>query len=322
MKVLEAIRMGVTAFFHCFLLPLVLLKAVPLLLTLGRPYEQLIPMVSPVYLHFVKGYVAMIVRLVASPGYFTTTFTNGIKLEATSTRRAGLIRFTYPSSTSQPSVVIDLANDLQRSFQGAGSLNINSSQARITMSGTYLQSYGTDNYTAFACYDFAPPSQISDAHQTLAELGTYQSVSSQNKANVTISSNSTSLSFPFAGKTLGIEAGALLQFSGSHTVLARFGVSFINTAQACANAEEEVPDWNWDSVQNASQKAWENVLTRIETNTTNENSTVVELLYSSVRRHCYTHKTIHSLELVIPLAPRSSKHDRREPVLGFPVPIL
>ncbi|KAI0690299.1 glycosyl hydrolase family 92-domain-containing protein [Cytidiella melzeri] len=220
----------------------------------------------------------------ASPGYFTTTFTNGIKIEATSTRRAGLIRFSYPSST-QPSVVIDLANDLQRSFQGGGSVNINATEARVTLSGTYLQSYGTSNYTAYACYDFAPPSQISsNFSQSLVQFGTYRSVSSQNKANVTITPNSTFLSFPFAGSNLGIEAGALLQFSGSETVLARFGVSFISTNQACANAEAEIPDWEWNSVQTASEQAWENVLTRIETNTTTENATVVELLYSSLYR--------------------------------------
>lgn len=37
----------------------------------------------------------------ASPGYFTTTFVNGIKLETTSTRRAGLIKFTYPLQQHQ-----------------------------------------------------------------------------------------------------------------------------------------------------------------------------------------------------------------------------
>lgn len=189
------------------------------------------------------------VLIAASPGYFTTTFTNGIKLETTSTRRAGLIRFTYPSS-AEASVVIDLANDLQRSFQGAGSLDINSTLARVTATGTYLQSYGTDNYTAYACYDFAPPSGV-NISQPLLQYGTYQSVSSQTKTNVTISPNSTSLVFPFAGKTLGIEAGALLQFSGTSTVLTRFGVSFISTSQACANAETEIPDWSWNSVQTA-----------------------------------------------------------------------
>lgn len=33
----------------------------------------------------------------ASPGYFTTTLDNGMKLEATTTRRAGLQRYTFPA---------------------------------------------------------------------------------------------------------------------------------------------------------------------------------------------------------------------------------
>ncbi|EEB97581.1 hypothetical protein MPER_03070 [Moniliophthora perniciosa FA553] len=34
----------------------------------------------------------------AYPGYFTTTIDNGIKIEATSTRRAGIERFTFPNA--------------------------------------------------------------------------------------------------------------------------------------------------------------------------------------------------------------------------------
>ena len=74
----------------------------------------------------------------ASPGYFTTTFVNGIKLETTSTRRAGLIRFTYPESLNGTFVVVDLTNDLQRSFEG-GSIDITPSTGRVTLSGTFLQ---------------------------------------------------------------------------------------------------------------------------------------------------------------------------------------
>ena len=65
--------------------------------------------------------------------------------------------------------------------------------------------------------------------------------------------------------------------------MARFGVSFISVDQACANAEEEVPDWDWDTVQAASEQKWEDVLERIQIDTSKENITVVELLYSSVR---------------------------------------
>lgn len=95
-----------------------------------------------------------------------------------------------------------------------------------------------------------------------------------------------SLSFPFITSPSPVQAGALLQFStnsSSHAVLSRFGVSFISVDQACSNAEEEVPDWDWDAVQNASLQKWEDDLERVQVDTTKENDTVVELLYSSVR---------------------------------------
>ncbi len=72
----------------------------------------------------------------ASPGYFTTKFVNGIQLETTSTRRAGLIRFTYPEGNSVNHVVVDLTNDLQRSFEGGG---LSIADGRITLHGTFLQ---------------------------------------------------------------------------------------------------------------------------------------------------------------------------------------
>ena len=65
-------------------------------------------------------------------------------------------------------------------------------------------------------------------------------------------------------------------------MLSRFGVSFISQAQACANAEEEVPDWNWNAVQGASQAKWEDVLQRVKVDVSKEDPTVVQLLYSSV----------------------------------------
>ena len=80
-----------------------------------------------------------------------------------------------------------------------------------------------------------------------------------------------------------MQAGALLSFnSTSGIVLTRFGVSFLSKTQACANAQEEIPDWDWDVVQSASIAKWEDVLQRVSVDATSEDPTVVELLYSSV----------------------------------------
>ncbi len=119
--------------------------------------------------------------------------------------------------------------------------------------------------------------------QTLATAGTFQS-SPSSSTTITISSNISSLSFPYTSSPTSIQAGALLSFNTTQSgaVLARFGVSFIDSAQACANAAEEIPDWDWDIVQEASRSKWEDVLKRVTINVEQENPTVVELLYSSV----------------------------------------
>ena len=60
-------------------------------------------------------------------------------MEATSTRRAGLERFTFPKG-SKPFFVLDLANDLPASFMG-GRLDIDPEKGRITLGGRWGSRY-------------------------------------------------------------------------------------------------------------------------------------------------------------------------------------
>ena len=45
-------------------------------------------------------------------------------------------------------------------------------------------------------------------------------------------------------------------------ILARVGVSFISAAQACANAEAEIPDIDFDRVKEDARKEWAELLGR------------------------------------------------------------
>ncbi|KAH7874906.1 glycosyl hydrolase family 92-domain-containing protein [Lentinula edodes] len=217
---------------------------------------------------------------IASPGYFSTTFVSGIQIETTSTRRAGLIRFTFPVSNATNYLVVDLTNDLGRSFSG-GTISI-SPLGHVELGGTFLQSYGPSNYTAYACYDFDSP---------VLQAGTYQSVNTSSPTVFDISLSSTSnmsLEFPFTSSVSPIQAGGLIAFNSSQ-VVARFGVSMISSAQACSNAEDEIPTtsdgaWDWDAIMANSNNEWEGVLSRVLIDMEKENSTVVELLYSSLYR--------------------------------------
>jgi hypothetical protein len=60
-------------------------------------------------------------------------------MEATSTRRAGLERFTFPNG-EKPYFVLDLANDLPASFAG-GTMDIDPQKGRITLGGHWGSRY-------------------------------------------------------------------------------------------------------------------------------------------------------------------------------------
>jgi putative alpha-1,2-mannosidase len=145
-----------------------------------------------------------------------------------------------------------------------------------------LQSYGTDNYTVYSCYDFASPTQNSSR---LSQFGTYSSTPATPSV-ITITPQNTAVSYALTSDISPVQAGALLAFSAAAgealSVTARFGVSFISADQACRNAEAEIPAWDFEGVRAASRTEWEDVLQRVSVDTAKEDPTVVELLYSSV----------------------------------------
>ena len=79
----------------------------------------------------------------ASPGYFSLTLNNSIRMEATSTRRAGLEQFTFLKGNT-PFFTLDLTNDLPHSFKG-GNMTIDPKAGRITIGGFWGSRYATRN---------------------------------------------------------------------------------------------------------------------------------------------------------------------------------
>jgi putative alpha-1,2-mannosidase len=86
---------------------------------------------------------------------------------------------------------------------------------------------------------------------------------------------------------IGSELGALLTFApasggGKTTILARVGVSFMSRAQACSNANSEIPDYNFEGVRSTNRAQWNELLGRIQVDTTGIPTETVQLFYSSV----------------------------------------
>ncbi|KAJ8472735.1 hypothetical protein ONZ51_g8332 [Trametes cubensis] len=218
----------------------------------------------------------------ASPGYFAQTLDNGIKMEATSTRRAGLERFTFPKG-SKPYFVLDLANDLPASFAG-GHMEIDPEQGRITMGGLWGSSFGPGsyNYQAFACYDI-----LDGGKQKLDEYGVWTGMTDEDFQTTGLGMTHLNLTRNLIGGVY--ESGALFSFAGQpEQINIRVGISFVSEAQACANAESEVGDASFDEIVARSKALWNEKLSKIEIDLKNTPANVTELLYSSLYRASLT----------------------------------
>ncbi|KAE8223856.1 hypothetical protein CF319_g3167 [Tilletia indica] len=231
---------------------------------------------------------------VAYPGYFSSTLNNSIKMEATTTRRGGLQRYTFDqelleSSNSLPHLVFDWTRDNPSTWAG-GEIDFDYDKGRITMNGSWYSSFGAktqdykaSRYEGFACVDLLHGSQkIAKAGLWAGDrFGQDTKLVGQTHAN---------LSQNFIGSD-PIQSGSLVAFSdalkvGSNAVqvTVRFGLSYVSAQQACANAEEEIgPDWDFNAVVAASRSQWNEKLNRIvlSPNTTDE---VARLFYSSMYR--------------------------------------
>ncbi|KAH9942413.1 glycoside hydrolase family 92 protein [Epithele typhae] len=211
-----------------------------------------------------------------SPGYFTQTLDNNIKMEATSTRRAGLERFTFPGK-EKPYFVLDLANDLPASYMG-GHMEIDPEAGRITLGGRWGSSFGPGiySYQAFACYDL-----LNGARKIL--ICAY----SENFDAKGLGLTSLNLTRNLIGGVY--ESGALFSFEPTEReIIIRVGISFVSPDQACANAESEVGDATFDDIMAQSKALWNEKLGKIAIDLANTPANVTELLYSSLYRASLT----------------------------------
>lgn len=62
------------------------------------------------------------------------------------------------------------------------------------------------------------------------------------------------------------------------------GVSFISSDQACANAEAEIPDFDFAGVRASAFNTWDELLGRIQVDTHGVDKNTTELFYSSLYR--------------------------------------
>ncbi|THV06347.1 glycoside hydrolase family 92 protein [Dendrothele bispora CBS 962.96] len=211
----------------------------------------------------------------ASPGYFSTNLSNSMRVELTAARRTAIHRYTFPTNTTEPRMIVDITNDGQQSAIDT-TMVLNSTTARVVGGASFAASFGPGRYNAFTCVDFRGEGfELGEPTEWGAYLVDTPVLGTTNVDQIYLS---------FLN-----EAGGLLTFppapKGTQTkILVRVGVSLISTDQACANAEEEIPDFDFERVHQENRATWNDLLGRIQVDMTGVPLETAQLFYSSLYR--------------------------------------
>ncbi|OAQ58508.1 alpha-1,2-mannosidase subfamily [Pochonia chlamydosporia 170] len=206
----------------------------------------------------------------AKPGYFGITLQSGPQVEMTTTQHTALFRFTFKGAAAgdKPLILQDLS-DLSDSRQDNGTIKVDPKTGRITGNAIFVASFGQGKYQPFFCTDFHGAD--------IADSGIYadsRATTDVHELKISRSING----YPLPG-------GAFVRFAnGDKPVYARVGLSFISSEQACANAESEIPKFDFNKHVKDAQNIWRKKLSPITVNAKGVDESFVRNFYSGIYR--------------------------------------
>ncbi len=174
----------------------------------------------------------------ASPGYYAVELTDhGIRVEATASTRAGVLRLHFPETAAFGNVLVDVGENISWG-SGKGEVRIVSSAEVEGYSETGRFCFEYNQQRIFFSARFSRPA---------SKMGTWieDAVSTNTEA---------------AGK-----AGAWFSFDNPHAspIEVQVGISYVSIENARENLGTEIGDAGFDTVRAAAEVAWEDVLSRI-----------------------------------------------------------
>ncbi|RFU28116.1 hypothetical protein B7463_g8224, partial [Scytalidium lignicola] len=223
----------------------------------------------------------------AHPGYFALSLNTSVQTEVTVTNHTALYRLTFPiANASQtpasgneiippvpslpysPLILFDLT-DLPDSRIN-GTMSVDGHSGRISGTGTFVPSFGLGSYDLHFCADFSGAS--------VRDTGVWiNNRPGSEPKTITVTPN---------GNTPPLPAGAWTQFHppANNQLLVRVGVSFMSVAQACKNAESEVPHFDFDEVLQSAEDVWRKKLGVVEVDATGVSDELQTVFWSGVYR--------------------------------------
>lgn len=186
----------------------------------------------------------------AKPGYFDITLVDNIRTESTVTNRTALYRMTFPDTLATPNtplsphILVELT-DLPNS-RSDGNVTVDPKTGRMTGTGVFSPSFGIGTYRSFFCIDFKGANVRRSGVWSNTRATTKKSTLKMQLDDVRQSTGNR-------------PGGGWVQFEKpeqNNQMFARVGVSLVSEDQACANAEREIPSFDFDGVVKAAETAW------------------------------------------------------------------
>lgn len=210
----------------------------------------------------------------ARPGYFGLSIRDGIDVETTVTKHTALWNFRFTPNVSthgeplNPLFLVDLT-DLWDSRQNA-SVSVDPATGRMSGNATFLPSFGVGSYQSYFCMDF----KGADVRDT----GVWVNERAGTEPKDLFVNRGYSLFY--------IQAGGFVRFRRpeNNLIQARVGVSFLSTEQACAHAEDEIGDWDFERVLTSAEKAWKEKLSTVSIIPGGANESLQQTFFSGIYR--------------------------------------
>ena len=187
----------------------------------------------------------------AHPGYYALTLANGVRVELTVAKRAGIARFTFPDGVD--------ARLLVNAGSSANSIpDKNTPPEKLAAFGNQIELYPDGSFSGWSS---AGRFCGSDSHYKIYVAGRFN----QPLAHSAVWQDDTVWHDDAVHRNArvaeGKHTGAWLDFGKQHEILLKVGISFISEDGARAN-QKEIAGWDFDAVHDQARAAWTGLLDR------------------------------------------------------------
>lgn len=204
---------------------------------------------------------------VAHPGYYSNQLTKyDIKTEVSSTLRTGISRYTFKEG--QANILLNL---------GLGLTNETGGMVKVK-SATEVEGYRMNGTFCYHPEDVRPVYFVAQFSKPADEFGAWKKMPKYKAVEADwIGYNDTYKPYEgFRQEVAGDDVGAYFTYfvEDGETVEVKVGISYVSIENARENLAKEQPNFDFDKTVKASNDKWQELLSRVEVEGSNDHKTI------------------------------------------------